>query len=165
MPRAAHRSADPSTAELRFSRPGRARAGCGVKADDQPALLHIFGPDGKELVSSGDPQQDAQDRQTFPQKYVQAHRLVREPSGMVMLYIGAESWPFRIPLTEAGGRWSFDTDAGKQEILMRRIGRNELTAIELCQELVAAQKEHFAGAHPGEVGQYAPYFVGIKFGL
>ena len=130
-----------------------------VKADDQAALMRIFGPDGKALVSSGDSEQDAQDRQTFLKKYAEAHRLVKEPNGNISLYIGAENWPFPIPLVEANGHWSFDTEAGKGQVLMRRIGKNELSAIELCHELVAAEKEHYAGAHPGEAGSYAPYLV------
>ena len=133
-----------------------------VRTNDQAALLRIFGPEGKPLVSSGDAEEDAQNRQEFVQHYEQAHRLVKEPNGEVTLYVGAKNWPFPIPLVEANGRWSFDTNAGKEQILMRRIGRNEMTAIELCHELVAAEKEHFAGAHPGEAGQYAPYFVAQK---
>jgi len=148
-------------AQETFASPGQATHAlvAAVKADDQPAMLHLFGPNSETLVSSGDPQQDADNRQQFLQKYGQVHRLVKEPNGEVTLYIGSENWPFPIPLVETDGRWSFDTNAGKQEILMRRIGKNELSAIELCHELVTAEKEHYAGAHPGEAGQYAPYFV------
>ncbi len=151
-------------AQETFASPGQAMHAlvAAVKADDQPALLHLFGPDSETLVSSGDPQQDADNRQQFLQNYAQAHRLVKEPNGAVTLYMGAENWPFPIPLVETDGRWSFDTAVGKQEILMRRIGKNEFSAIELCHELVAAEKEHYAGAHPGEAGQYAPYFVAEK---
>lgn len=129
-----------------------------VRAGNEEALLGILGPDGKELVSSGDPEEDQQGRQTFAQKYDQMHRLTREPDGSTTLYIGAENWPFPIPLVEKNKFWYFDTDAGKQEVLFRRIGRNELSTIEVCHELVQAQKEHFAGAHPGEAGQYAQKF-------
>jgi Protein of unknown function (DUF2950) len=130
-----------------------------VKSDNQTELMKIFGPEGNTLVSSGDPEQDARDRQTFLQKYEQSHRLVKEMSGDVVLYIGSENWPFPIPLTESNGRWTFDTGVGKQQILLRRIGKNELSAVEVCHELVAAEKEHYAGAHPGEAGQYAPNFT------
>ncbi len=133
-----------------------------VKADNQSELARIFGPDGQTLISSGDPQQDAHDRQVFVEKYEQSHRVVKEPFGSVTLYIGAANWPFPIPLVEQSGRWSFDTASGKQEILMRRIGKNEMSAIEVCHELVTAQKEHYAGAHPGEAGQYATHFVADK---
>jgi len=130
-----------------------------VKSDNEAELQHLFGPDGKTLCSSGDPQEDAQNRQDFVQRYQQAHRLVKEPDGEVTLYLGAENWPFPIPIVEANGRWSFDTAAGKDEILLRRIGKNELSAIDICHQLVEAQKEHYAGAHPGEAGQYARYFT------
>ncbi len=130
-----------------------------VKSDDQSELMKLWGPDGNTLVSSGDPEEDAHDRQQFLQKYEQSHRLVKEMTGNVVLYIGAENWPFPIPLTGTNGRWTFDTGVGKQQILLRRIGKNELSAIEVCHELVVAEKEHYAGAHPGEAGQYASNFT------
>lgn len=130
-----------------------------VKSDDQAELMKIFGPEGNTLVSSGDPEEDARDRQQFLQKYGQSHRLVKELGGDLVLYIGAENWPFPIPLTETNRRWTFDTGFGKQQILLRRIGKNELSAIEVCHELVTAEKEHYAGVHPGEAGQYAPNFT------
>jgi hypothetical protein len=78
------------------------------------------------------------------QKYQQCHRLVREPDGTTTLYIGAENWPTPIPLLNKGNSWYFDTAAGEQEILFRRIGLNEMSAIRVCQQLVAAQKEYYA---------------------
>jgi hypothetical protein len=144
-----------------FASPGQAVHALlvAVKADNQPELQHLLGPGSETLINSGDPEQDARDRQTFIQKYGQAHRLVKAATGKVTLYLGAENWPFPIPLVEQDGAWIFDTAAGKQEILYRRIGKNELSAIEVCHELVQAEKEHYGGAHPGEAGQYAPYFV------
>jgi hypothetical protein len=75
------------------------------------------------------------------------HRLVKEPDGTTVLYIGAENWPTPIPLVNQGHSWYFDTEAGKKEILYRRVGRNELSAISVCQELVAAQKEFYTAQH------------------
>jgi len=75
------------------------------------------------------------------------HRLVKEPDGTTVLYIGAENWPTAIPLVNNGSSWYFDTEAGKKEILYRRIGRNEISTISVCQELVAAQKEYYAAQH------------------
>jgi hypothetical protein len=72
------------------------------------------------------------------------HRFLKEPDGSVTLYIGAENWPTPIPLAMKGNLWFFDTVAGKREILFRRIGRNEYSAIRICQELVATQKEYYA---------------------
>lgn len=129
-----------------------------TRSGNQQSLLQILGPNGKELVSSGDPQEDKQDQGTFVQKYDQMHRLAKEPDGTVTLYIGAENWPFPIPLVEKNNSWYFDTAAGKEEVLFRRIGRNELSTIQVCEELVQAEKEHFAGAHPGEAGAYAQKF-------
>ena len=102
------------------------------------------------VVSSGDDAEDAQSRANFVQKYQEMHRLVREPDGTTTLYIGAENWPTPIPLVNKGAAWYFDTDAGKQEILFRRIGRNEMSTIHVFQELVAAEKEYSA-----QHGEYA----------
>jgi hypothetical protein len=115
--------------------------------NDEKALLDILGPDGKRIVSSGDDTEDAQSRATFVQRYQQMHRLVKEPDGTTILYIGAENWPTPIPLMNGGNSWYFDTEAGKKEILFRRIGRNEMSTIRVCQELVAAQKEYYSTQH------------------
>jgi Protein of unknown function (DUF2950) len=112
-----------------------------ARSNDEKAMLEILGPDGKRIVSSGDDAEDAQSRANFVQKYQQMHRLVKEPGG-TMLYIGAENWPTPIPLLNKGNAWYFDTEAGKKEILFRRIGRNEMSTIRVCQELVAAEKEY-----------------------
>ena len=118
-----------------------------VQSNDVTALLEILGPDSRQIVSSGDPTEDAESRANFARKYQEMHRLVKEPDGSVTLYIGAENWPIPIPLAMKGNFWFFDTEAGRKEILFRRIGRNELSAIRVCQELVAAQKEYFAMEH------------------
>jgi hypothetical protein len=110
--------------------------------NDEKAMLEILGPEGKQIVSSGDDAEDAQSRANFVQRYREMHRLVKEPDGTTVLYIGAHNWPSPIPLAHKGNSWYFDTEAGKKEILYRRIGRNELSAIRVCQELVASQKEY-----------------------
>lgn len=115
--------------------------------NDEKAMLEILGPDGKKIVSSGDDAEDAESRANFVQKYQQMHRLVKEPDGTTTLYIGAENWPTPIPLMNKGNSWYFDAGAGTEEILYRRIGRNEISAIRVCQELVAAQKEYYAAQH------------------
>ena len=112
--------------------------------NDETAMLGILGPEGKQIVSSGDDAEDAESRANFVQRYREMHRLVKEPDGTTILYIGAHNWPMPIPLMNKGNSWYFDTEAGKKEILYRRIGRNELSAIRVCQELAAAQKEYFA---------------------
>ncbi len=118
-----------------------------VQSDDEKALLDLLGPDAKEIISSGDEAEDAHSRANFVQKYREMHRLVNEPDGTTTLYIGARNWPTPIPLVSKGNSWYFDTEAGKKEILYRRIGRNELSAIRVCQELVAAENEYRRTQH------------------
>ncbi len=116
--------------------------------NDEKAMLEIFGPDGKRIVSSGDEAEDAESRARFVKKYQETHRLFKEPNGStVVLYIGAENWPTPIPIVRKGHSWYFDTAAGEKEILFRRIGRNEMSAIRVCQELVAAEKEYSSAHH------------------
>jgi hypothetical protein len=118
-----------------------------ARNNDEKTMLDILGPDGKEIVSSGDDAEDAESRANFVRRYEQMHRLMKEPDGTTVLYIGAENWPTPIPLVNQGNSWYFDTEAGKKEILYRRVGRNELSAISVCQELVAAQKEFYSAQH------------------
>jgi hypothetical protein len=117
-----------------------------AQSNDEKAMLGILGANGKEIVSSGDEAEDSQNRANFAAKYQEMHRLVKEPDGTTVLYIGAKNWPTPIPLVNKGGSWYFDTEAGKREILFRRVGRNEMSTIRVCQELVSAQKE-YSGQH------------------
>src|SRR5580658_1743357 len=110
--------------------------------NDEKAMLAILGPSGKEIVSSGDEAEDADSRANFAKRYQEMHRLVQEPDGTTILYIGAHNWPSPIPLMHKASVWYFDTEAGKKEILYRRIGRNEVSAIRICQELAASEKEY-----------------------
>jgi hypothetical protein len=122
-----------------------------AQSNDEKAMLDILGADGKQVVSSGDEAEDAESRANFATKYQEMHRLVKEADGMTVLYIGAKNWPTPIPLVNKGGSWYFDTEAGKKEILYRRVGRNEMSTIRVCQELVAAEKEY--NAQHGEYAQ------------
>jgi hypothetical protein len=122
-----------------------------LQNNDEKALLEILGPTAKLIVSSGDPIEDAENHATFVSKYEEMHRFVKERDGSVTLYIGAENWPTPIPLEMKGNLWFFDTEAGEKEILFRRIGRNEYSAIRICQEIVAAQKEY----HTMQDNEYA----------
>ena len=125
-----------------FSSPAEATRALflAAQAGDEKALLEIFGPDGKELISSGDVVEDKDRRDQFVRKYREMNRLVQEPDGTMKLYIGAENWPMPIPLVNRDGAWYFNTGAGKEEILFRRIGRNEIAASRVLQELVDAQR-------------------------
>lgn len=115
-----------------------------MHAKDDQAPLNILGPAAKDVLSSGDAVEDSDTRASFVVKYQEMHRLVTEPNGTVSLIVGAENWPFPIPLINNHGRWFFDTGAGKDEILFRRIGKNELAAIDSLRELVEAQNQYFA---------------------
>jgi DUF2950 family protein len=130
-----------------------------VQAGDEKDLLEIFGPDGKEIISSGDKVEDKKSRDAFAEKYQRMNRLVEEPDGTVRLYVGAENWPMPIPLVNRKDAWYFDTSAGKEEILFRRIGRNEIATIGVLRELVAAQKEYYSKTHEDSVKQYAQKFI------
>src|ERR1035437_6639619 len=118
-----------------------------AQSNDEKAMLDILGPSGKQIVSSGDETEDAASRANFIQRYQEMHRLVKEPDGTTTLYIGPENWPTPIPLVNKGNSWYFDTEAGKKEILYRRIGENEISAIRVCHELVAAEKEYHSTQH------------------
>jgi hypothetical protein len=130
-----------------FSSPGAATDALFQAAHnkDEQALEAILGA-GKEVTSSSDEEQDKLEREQFCQKYQEMHRLVQESDGSTVLYIGAENWPFPVPLVSKNGRWYFDSDRGKQEILFRRVGENETTAIEVCQEFAMAKNASAAKA-------------------
>jgi hypothetical protein len=115
-----------------------------MRAPDDQSLLSILGPAGEDVVSSGDPAEDLEARASFVVKYQEMHRFVTEPNRTLTLVVGAENWPFPIPLVNNHGSWYFDTPTGKDEILFRRIGKNEIAAMDACGELVEAQKRYFA---------------------
>jgi hypothetical protein len=117
-----------------------------IETIDDQAPLSILGPAGKDVLSSGDPVEDSDARSGFVAKYQEMHRFVTEANGTVSLLVGAENWPFPIPLVNHHGSWYFDTPVGKDEILFRRIGKNEIAAIDACRDLVEGQKQYFA--HP-----------------
>jgi hypothetical protein len=130
-----------------------------MQAPTEQSLLNILGPAGKEIVSSGDPAEDLDARTGFVVKYQEMHRFVTEPDGTVTLVAGAENWPLPIPLVHKNGAWYFDTEAGNDEILFRRIGKNELAAMQACVDLVDAQNQYYARAPYGFGKQYAQKLV------
>ena len=164
LPAAAQQPASPATYSpteqpkgKAFSKPAAAAAAlyAAAKRDDETELLVILGPDGKEIVQwSDDPAERQEHRAMFAQRYEQMHRLVREPDNTVALYVGSENWPLPIPLVEYHGAWYFDAELGRQEIRYRRIGNNEMEALEVCRTLVDAEKEYRATAH-----QYTAKFI------
>jgi hypothetical protein len=127
------------------------------KSGDQSALLAIFGPDSKELIFSGDSVQDKGVVDEFVAAYGVMHRWRKMPDGSQVLLVGADNFAFPIPLKKNGaGQWFFDTAAGKDEILARRIGRNELVVIDVCGALADAQAQYFSQEN---MKQYAVKFI------
>ncbi|MHB8215901.1 MAG: DUF2950 family protein [Candidatus Sulfotelmatobacter sp.] len=125
-----------------FTSPGEASTALfeAAQKQDEQALEAILGA-GKEVTSSSDEVQDKLEREQFSKKYQEMHRLVLEPDGSTVLYIGAENWPFPVPLTSKNGAWYFDSKTGKEEIKFRRVGENEATAIQVCEEFAITNKE------------------------
>ncbi len=129
---------------------------------DQPALKEILGPDGENLVASGDPVQDKRNAAAFAAKAREKSEIALDPknSGRAILSVGNDEWPLPIPLVKKAGKWTFDTKAGRQEILFRRIGANELDAIQICRGYVEAQNEYAMEKHDNaKVSQYAQRII------
>jgi hypothetical protein len=130
-----------------------------TKADDRKALLAIFGPGSKDLIFSGDETQDKASFENFATAFQTMNRWRQQTDGSEVLYVGADNGPFPIPLKKnTAGQWYFDTAAGKEEILSRRIGDNELATIDVIAAMVDAQAEYFSQSHDG-VKQYAQRFI------
>jgi Protein of unknown function (DUF2950) len=113
-----------------------------VKSGDQAMLRSILGPHSRNLVSSGDEVADEQRREAFIKEYTDAKKIVLEGSTQATLMVGEDEWPLPIPLVKSGNRWRFDAMRGQREILARRIGANELAAIQVCLAIVDAQNEY-----------------------
>ena len=127
-----------------------------LNKDDRPALITIFGQESKGLLTSGDPVEDKNTIQTFLKDYSQMHRFSRGPDGKLFLIVGAENWPMPIPLVRNAAGWHFDTPYGKRELLFRRIGGNEFSAIKILNAIVAGQHEYFDETHDnGASKEYA----------
>ncbi len=139
-----------------------------LKADDDKELLAIFGPDARDLIYSGDPISDKERRENFIKEFDLKNRIDNEGNKMV-LNVGEKDWPFPIPLVRKGGHWFFDTIAGKEEILNRRIGENELNTIQTMLAIVDAEREYAMKDSDGNgVLEYAQKFrsdPGKKNGL
>ena len=132
-------------------------------------LLAILGPEGAKLIHSGDPVADRRGRRLFVAAYDRSPQTGARRRRKAILIVGADEWPLPIPLVREHARWRFDTKAGADEILNRRIGRNELSVIEVCRAYVAAQREYAAkNLGPGGAAEYAQHFmskIGQRDGL
>ena len=141
-----------------FASPAEAVHALVKAAEDgsQDEMLAVLGDDGKELVYSGDPVQDKTGMEKFVKSYKTKHAIVTEDDKTRILQVGPNDWPMPIPIVNDGGKWRFDTAAGKEELLYRRIGRNELGAIAACRGYIDAQKDYAAEGHDGlPAGIYA----------
>jgi hypothetical protein len=131
-----------------------------VRAGDASQLQAILGPDSEQITSSGDAVADRHSRDTFLQKYETKHTLTSSGENHMTLNIGEDMWPVPIPLVHSGDKWYWDGAAGEQEIVYRRIGHNELDAINVCKGVLAAQKDYAAESHDGNTaGTYAARIV------
>ena len=131
-----------------------------AKAANLDQMLAIFGPDGKELAETADPASARTNLKVFAVAAREQIRLEDDGPNRKVLVIGGEEWPFPVPLVKAKDGWHFDTAAGKEEILARRIGRNELAVIDTCRAYVSAQKRYAADGHDGKpAGAYAMAFA------
>jgi len=153
----------PSAAQAgpkKFASPDDAGKGLydAAKSGDQATVLAIFGSANKALISTGDAAEDKASLAGFSQAYQVMNRWRKLGDGSELLLVGADNQAFPIPLKSASGQWYFDAAAGKQELIARRIGRDEIVAIDVCGALAEAQQQYFAQKHGG-VKRYAQKFI------
>lgn len=144
-----------------FATPADAAAALvdAVRANDQRALLAVLGASAQKLITSGDPVQDKTARAGFLAAYEAKHAVEQRGQDRADLVIGTNDWPLPIPIVQSGGRWSFDSASGAEELVNRRIGRNELLTIRTLLAGVAAQKDYFERLKAGTgTGAYAQRF-------
>jgi hypothetical protein len=140
-----------------------------IKANDTSELLAIFGPAGKVLISSGDEVADQASRERFAKAFEEMNQLEKKDEYRMVLHVGREDWPFPVPIVKRADSWYFNTSEGKDEILNRRIGKNELNAMQVCLAIVDAEVEYAAKDRDGDgIREYAQKLVsteGHKDGL
>ena len=130
-----------------------------AKAGTLEELVALFGRDGQELAAGSDPATARNNREVFVVAAAEGWRLVDQGTNRKTLIIGNEEWPFPVPIVKNGTAWRFDTAIGKEEVVARRIGRNELAVIETCRTYVAAQQRYAQQSHDGKpAGLYAKRF-------
>jgi hypothetical protein len=150
-----------SIAPKRFASPDAAMQAfvAAVRAGDTKSLAAILGSGARPLLSSGDPVADRRNRETFVRSYDAAHELVTN-GNVATLHVGDDQWAFPIPVVKDGDRWRFDARQGREELLARRIGRNELYTMQTCLAYVDAQREYYAEDRDGNgILEYARQFA------
>ncbi len=155
-------AASPEPAQRLFASPEAARAALikAVQAKDHAELKAIFGPVTGELEPN-DPVEQATEFEHFARHVEEGVGLVNEGEGKAILLIGEKKWPFPVPIVKKGDKWLFDTAAGREEILNRRIGRNELIAVQVCRAYAEAQREYYDMADPDgdQIPKYAQHMI------
>lgn len=157
-------AAEPVVAQKTFATPEAAAEALIAAAEkfDVPMLKEIVGPEGADLVVTDDPVLDKNQASAFAAQARVKTQVVRDPKKpkVATLIVGAEDWPMPIPIVQKGGAWALDSKAGREEVLLRRIGNNELDAIEVCRGYVEAQHEYASQKRDGSpVNQYAQRIV------
>jgi hypothetical protein len=134
-----------------------------AKENDTKAMLTILGPEAKSLIESGDQVSDRAALEGFVKSYEESNKLVKSGDAEAVLEVGKDQWPFPIPLVKEKAGWRFDTHEGKEEIINRRIGRNELDVIQVCLAVVDAEREYYQRDPDGDkLLQYAQKFISTK---
>ncbi|MGD0845493.1 MAG: DUF2950 domain-containing protein, partial [Geobacteraceae bacterium] len=155
-------AASPEPAQRLFSSPEEARQALikAVQAKDHAELKMVFGPVAREL-EPGDPVEQASEFEHFARHVEEGIGIVKEGEGKAILVIGEKKWPFPVPIVKKGDNWLFDTAAGREEILNRRIGHNELLAINVCRAYLDAQREYYGMAEPDgeQIPKYAQHMI------
>ena len=138
--------------QAKFATPDEAAAALlqALKADNPAKMQEIFGREGIEAVASGDPVSDRHDREVIALAMEQSWRWAPRGEDAKELIVGDEQWPFPVPLVKTGNAWQFDSEEGKEEVLARRIGRNELGTIDVCRAYVDLQREYASQPHDGK---------------
>ncbi len=134
-----------------------------AKKNDTNAMLAILGPEAKSLIESGDQVSDRAAGERFVKSYEESNKLVKSGDSKMVLETGKDDWPFPIPLVKETNGWRFDTHEGKEEIINRRIGRNELDVIQVSLAIVDAEREYYQRDPDGDkLLQYAQKLISTK---
>jgi Protein of unknown function (DUF2950) len=152
--------ADSALAQERYRSPEEAVAALvdAVRTDAPQQMMRVLGPGSDEILRSGDPVDDAATRRRFLDAFGATHQILPDGEDQAVLIVGEERWPFPIRLVRLNNTWRFDAQRASSEIIYRRIGRNEMSAIDACGVYVAAQKEYAEKGFAGK-GVYARRFI------
>lgn len=161
----AHAATGAGTKQKTFASPEEAAKElvAAVRSGDSKAMLAVLGSDAKSLIQSGDAVADRNSRENFLKSYDEANKLEKAGESKMVLSIGKDDWPFPIPIVNSGSTWRFDTKAGKDELINRRVGRNELAVMKVALAYADAQREYYlSNPQKDKLLQYAQKFVSAK---